>query len=45
MLWGVMKLEPLCQTPGLLRFKGFIEGGKTMGVQVIQDQAHSMAFG
>ncbi|MHB9075829.1 MAG: hypothetical protein ACYC6G_20190, partial [Desulfobaccales bacterium] len=24
-----------------MRFKGFIEGGKTMGVQVIQNQAHS----
>ena len=41
MLWGVMELEPLCQTSGLLRFKCFIKSGKTVCVQVIQDQAHS----
>ncbi len=41
MLGRIMDFEAFCQPPGLFRFKRLVEGGKAVGVQVIQDQAHS----
>jgi hypothetical protein len=41
MLGRVVNFDSFCQPPGLLRFKRLVEGGKAVGVQVIQDQAQS----